>query len=72
MKPNDFPRLRQELETRVRARTGRRVRNLDIQLSPDGIVLQGNTLSFYDKQLVQHSVREVLPDVRLLNAIVVA
>lgn len=72
MKPIDFPQLRQELETRVQTRTGRRVRNLMIQLSPEGITLQGNTLTFYDKQLAQHSVREFLPDVRLNNAIVVA
>lgn len=72
MKPNDFPRLREELETRVQARTGRRVRNLAIQLSPDGVTLQGNTLSFYDKQMAQHGVREVLPEVQLNNAIIVA
>ena len=72
MKPTDFPRLRQELETHVRSRTGRRVRNLMIQLSPEGVVLEGNTMSFYDKQMAQHSVREVLPDVRLNNAIVVS
>lgn len=72
MKPNDFPRLRQELETHVRARTGRRVRDLAIELSPEGVLLQGKTMCFYDKQMAQHSVREVLPDVRLNNAIVVA
>lgn len=72
MKQLDLPRLRQELELRVRARTGRRVQNLDIQLSPDGVTLQGKTFTFYDKQMAQHSVREMLPDVRLNNAIIVA
>lgn len=71
MKQIDFPHLREQLEIRIRARTGRRVRNLDIQLSPDGVTLQGMTVTFYDKQLAQHSIRELLPDVRLNNAIVV-
>jgi hypothetical protein len=69
---NDFPSLREELETRIRARTGRRVRNLDVNLSPEGVVLKGQTETFYVKQLAQTSVRDVLPGVRLDNAIQVA
>jgi len=72
MKPNDFPRLRLELETRVQARTGRRVKNLNILLSPEGVVLEGNTYTYYDKQLAQTSIRDLLPEVRLQNAIIVA
>lgn len=68
----DFPRLRDELENRVRARTGRRLRDFDVELSPQGIVLHGLAPTFYVKQLAQHGVRELLPDVRLLNHIVVA
>ena len=68
----DFPSLREELENHILALTGRRIRNLDIKLSPDGVILQGQTATFYVKQLAQHGVREVLPDVRLQNAIQVA
>ena len=68
----DFPRLRRELECRVRARTGNRLRNLDIQLAPDGILLQGSTSTYYVKQLAQHGIRDLLPDVQLHNAIEVA
>jgi len=68
----DFPRLRQELESHVRARTGNRLRNLDIQLAPDGILLQGSTSTYYVKQLAQHGIRDLLPDVQLHNAIEVA
>ena len=68
----DFPRLRRELECHVRARTGNRLRNLDIQLAPDGILLQGRTSTYYVKQLAQHGIRDVLPDVQLHNAIEVA
>jgi hypothetical protein len=64
--------LRAELESRVQSRTGRRVRNLAIEVSPEGVVLQGQATSYYIKQLAQHGVRECLPDVRLENAITVA
>jgi hypothetical protein len=67
----DFPDLRQELETRVRARTGGRLRKLDIQLSPEGVVLHGESTTFHVKQLAQHGVRELLPNVQLRNDIVV-
>jgi hypothetical protein len=69
MSQQDFPRLRRELEWHVRARTGNRLRNMDIQLAPDGILIQGQTNTFYVKQLAQHGIRDLLPDVRLRNAI---
>ena len=65
----DFPRLRMELESRVRARTGGRLRKLDIELSPDGVVLHGETTTFHVKQLAQHGVRDLLPNVQLRNEI---
>jgi hypothetical protein len=68
----DLTHLREELETRVQSRTGRRVRNLAIKVSPEGVVLQGQASSYYIKQLAQHGVREYLPDVRLENTIIVA
>jgi hypothetical protein len=65
----DFPSLRKELESRVRARTGSQLKDLGIELSPEGIRLLGQTTTFYVKQLAQHCVREILPDVRLVNDI---
>ena len=70
MVPETF-QLRQELETRVNARTGRRVRNLAVELVPEGVVLHGRTSTYYVKQLAQQEVRSFLPTVRLQNAIVV-
>jgi hypothetical protein len=67
----DFPRLRQELETQIRARTGGRLRKLDIQLSPEGVVLLGESATFHVKQLAQHGVLDILPSVQLRNDIVV-
>jgi hypothetical protein len=65
------PQLQQELERRVQNRTGRRVRNLAIELSPERVVLRGLAATYHVKQLAQHGVRDVLPQVRLENAIVV-
>jgi hypothetical protein len=72
MSLNDYPRVRDELEHRIIALTGRRVRNLDINLSEDGVILNGQTQTFYVKQMAQQGVREVLPDIHLYNAIQVA
>ena len=52
-------------------RTGRRVRNLRVELRPEQVVLLGRAASFHVKQLAQHGVRELLPDVRLENTIIV-
>jgi hypothetical protein len=70
--PVNLFQLRLELETRVLARTGRQVRNLDIELLPEGVILRGEVMSFYVKQLAQQGIREFLPNVRLDNAIQVA
>ncbi len=69
--PASFHRLCQELESRVLARTGRRVRGLAIVVSAERVVLHGQAASYHVKQLAQHGVREVLPDLPLENAIVV-
>jgi hypothetical protein len=65
------PHLHKELEHHILARTGRRVRDLKIELCPERVVLHGRADSYHVKQLAQHGVRDVLPQVRLENAIVV-
>ncbi|HZT83526.1 MAG TPA: hypothetical protein VFA26_25065 [Gemmataceae bacterium] len=65
------PHLRTELERRIQDRTGRRVRNLCVELFPERVVLRGRAVSYYVKQLAQHGVRDLLPHVSLENAIVV-
>jgi hypothetical protein len=65
------PQLKHELEDRILARTSRRVRNLAVELRPEGVVLRGDAASYYIKQLAQHGVRDVLPHVSLQNAITV-
>jgi hypothetical protein len=65
----NFAQMRLELERRVLARTGRRVRDLHIELFPERIILHGQASTYHVKQLAQHGVRDLLPDVRLENAI---
>jgi hypothetical protein len=63
--------LCRELESQVHARTGHRVRNLSVELFAEGVVLRGRATTYHVKQLAQQGVLDVLPDVRLENAILV-
>lgn len=54
---------------RIAIRTCRRIRGLDVDLADDSIVLHGQATSYHVKQLAQHTVRELLPSVRIQNAI---
>jgi hypothetical protein len=63
--------LQCELERRVHNRTGRRIRDLAIELAPECVILHGRATTYYVKQLAQHGIRDVLPQVPLENAIVV-
>jgi hypothetical protein len=63
--------MQTELAEQIRNRTGRRVRNLAIELDREQLVLRGQASSYYIKQLATHSVHDLLPHVRLENAIVV-
>jgi len=66
------PLVQEELERQVSLRTGRRVRNLAVELGPERVVLRGLTTTYHVKQLAQHGVRHLLPPhVRLENVIVV-
>jgi hypothetical protein len=63
------PQLEIELESRVNARTGRRVRNLAVELRPERIVLRGLASTYYVKQLAQQEICDILPNTCLENAI---
>ncbi len=65
------PTLQQELEQQVRQRTGRRIRDLAIEVRAEEVVLRGRAESYHLKQLAQEGIYEVLPRIRLENAIVV-
>ena len=71
LESTESTRLEEELTQRILARTGRRVRELVIEVLPEGVVLRGQTTSWYIKQLAQHSVSTLLPRVGVRNAITV-
>ena len=63
--------VQDELERRVQTRTGRRVRNLRVELTPERVVLRGQATSYYVKQLAFHGIRELLPRASVDNDIAV-
>jgi osmotically-inducible protein OsmY len=62
-------RVEEQVRARVRVRTGRRVRELDVEVTDGAVVLRGACESFHVKQLALHAVREVLPAARVRNRI---
>jgi hypothetical protein len=65
------PALSDVLHQQVSHKTGRRVRELAVEVRSNRVVLRGKASSFHVKQLAQVGVQEVLPDAQLENAIVV-
>lgn len=63
------PTLHQRIETHIKARTGNRLKFLDVQVTPHGVTLMGKTNTYHVKQLALTGVREVLPDSPVRNEI---
>ena len=62
-----------DLEQVVLESTGRRIRDLSIDVRPGRVVLHGQANSYHVKQLAQHGLCNALPrSVRVENAIVVS
>jgi hypothetical protein len=58
-----------DLQRRVLSRTGWRVRDLRIELNGGRAILRGQATTTHARQLAEHAAQEMLPDVRLENAI---
>lgn len=50
----------EHLELQLQRRVGSRVRDLRIQVRPEGIVLQGRANTYHAKQLAQHAAMDLL------------
>lgn len=61
-----------QIEETILRLTQRRISNLQVELEAEKVILRGQTDSFYLKSLAQQGVREILPQIRLQNAISVA
>ena len=58
-----------ELVRLVQNRTHRRIRDLDIDRGDGKVTLRGRADSYLLKQLAQHGILDVMPRLRLVNAI---
>lgn len=63
------PPIERELESRLRAVTGRRVREMAVEVSTDTVTVSGRAESFHIKQLALAAIRDVLPTARVRNRI---
>lgn len=61
--------ITEKLIRAVQARTGRKIGNLRIDLSPTEIVLHGCTRAYYYKQLASHAILEEMPGMFVGNEI---
>lgn len=65
------PALIEVVVQRVAARTGRRVKDLTVEIGNGAVTLRGSASSYHIKQLAQHAAQEALPNTEVENAIVV-
>ncbi len=65
-------RLALSIERAVQRETGRRVRNLSVEVSTEGVHLKGHCSTYHCKQLAQHAAMTVPGGDRLTNSIEVS
>jgi hypothetical protein len=49
----------EHLETLLQSRLGSRVRNVQVQIHPEGLIIQGRAATYHAKQLAQHALMEL-------------
>jgi hypothetical protein len=60
------------IENEVHRTTGRAVRDLSVEIRPDGVFLRGHCQTYYCKQLAQHAAMRFPVACRLTNQIEVS
>jgi hypothetical protein len=65
--PASLPK--EQLESLLQRRLGNRVRDLNLLVRPEGVVLRGRSATYHAKQLAQHAVMELCPLPLLANDI---
>jgi len=68
----DQLRLEDHWEMQLERRLRGRIRNLKLEVRPEGVVLQGLASTYHAKQLAQHAAMEVVRQPILANEIKVA
>ena len=64
--------LAASIEQAVQRGTGRRIRDLTVEVDRDGVCLKGHCATYYCKQLAQHAAMAVPGGDRLTNSIEVS
>lgn len=59
------------IKQRIESRLPGRLKNLEVRILADWVVLEGQCATYYTKQLAQHAALGILEDEHLENAIVV-
>ena len=65
-------RLATSIERAVQEETGRGVRDLSVEIHPDGVLLKGRCTTYYCKQLAQHAAMTVPGGDHVTNSIEVS
>jgi len=68
-KKTEAEKFAERLARLVQRRTGGTIRQLQVEIKPEGIYLDGRCATFYLKQLAQEAVLAVTEDQKLFNQI---
>ena len=59
--------LIEQVEQAVQAKTGGRIRDLQVRIDDGCLVVSGRTTTYYNKQLATHAVRDLVLDLTVQN-----
>lgn len=71
-KKTEAEKFAERLARLVQRRTGGMIRELRVEIKPEGIYLDGHCTAYYLKQLAQEAVLAITEDQKLFNKIAVA
>ena len=71
-KKTEAEKFAERLARLVQRRTGGMIRELRVEIKPEGIYLDGHCAAYYLKQLAQEAVLAITEDQKLFNKITVA
>lgn len=69
--PRGVSNLASSLISRIEARTHGQVRDLNVELDPEQVVITGKARTHYAKQLAQHGVMDLIQERAIINRIIV-
>jgi len=67
--PHQLSELLGQVEQAVQARTGGRIRGLQIRVNEGCLVVSGSTSTYYNKQLATHAIWDAVEDMTVQNEV---